>query len=93
MKNLPGPSKTVQEELTFIAPILGTNQKIYDRLTLAQEIKLGLSMYTPSAETQKYLKDAVVHELAMILPPSLVIKKCALDDFTGEVGQKIQCNF
>jgi len=57
LKGLPAP-KAVQEELAFVAPVLGTNQKIYDRLALAQELKLGVGMYTPSSAVQSYLQTA-----------------------------------
>jgi len=57
LKGLPAP-KAVQEELAFVAPVLGTNQKIYDRLALAQELKLGVGMYTPSSAVHSYLQTA-----------------------------------
>jgi hypothetical protein len=35
-------------ELALIAPVIAINQKELDRVTLAEEFKIGLTMYKPS---------------------------------------------
>jgi len=75
-----------------VAPIIASNQKIADRLTLASELKLGLSVYSPSSATSQYLKEAPVHEIALNLP-NLLLPKTRLDDFTGDIGESVKCDF
>lgn len=50
-------------------------------------------MYTPTDKAQQYLKEAQTHDVAMGLPQHLMLTKCKLDDFTGEVGEKVKCDF
>jgi len=38
-------SEAVLKELYLVSPIIALNQKIFDRLTLAQELQDGLSFY------------------------------------------------
>lgn len=38
-------SEEVEKELMFVVPIIANNQKIFDRLTIANELKLGMSLY------------------------------------------------
>lgn len=82
----------VLAELCLVAPLLGVNQKIKDRITLAHELKQGLNVYMPSAGTSQYLKETAAHEIANILP-SLQLPKTRLDSFTGNVGEKVTCDF
>jgi hypothetical protein len=56
------------KELEFVAPIIAMNQKISDRIILAEELKLGLSSYVPSTEVLAFLKKAKIQELAIIFP-------------------------
>ena len=67
------------------------NQKISDRIILAEELKLGLSSYVPSTEVLAFLKKAKVQELA-ILFPTLQLPRTILDKFEGEVGEHVLNN-
>ena len=67
------------------------NQKIGDRIILAEELKLGLSSYVPSTEVLTFLKKAKVQELAIICP-SLQLPRTILDKFEGEVGEHVLNN-
>jgi len=49
-------------------------------------------MYLPSEETSYYLKQTSAYEIALNLP-NLNLPKTKLDSFSGEVGEKIKCDF
>ena len=79
--------------MDFIAPILATHLKLKDRLSLASYLKFADDgLYEPTQTTSDYLEDALAFDIAMILPP-LAIDKAKIDSFSGEVSDKIECDF
>ncbi len=82
----------IQTELNLVAPILGTNQRISDRLTLASELKQGFQIYTPTSSVLQYLKATSVQDIAVNLP-CLQVQKAKLDEFVGDIGPKVLCDF
>jgi hypothetical protein len=74
--------------LKLVAPILGTSYKIYDRLSLAEQLKIGVPVYRPTEATANYLQTAPMHEVAQLLP-NLILPKARLDSFDGDISECI----
>ena len=75
-----------------MAPIIATNYKIVDRIHLVQEMQQGLPVYKPSQQVAQYLNNTAAHEIALKLP-SLLLAKVRLDNYAGEVGEHVKCDF
>lgn len=63
-----------------------------DRLALANEMKHGIALYKPSKEVATFVSEALVHEVALLMP-DLKLPKARLDSFIGDASEKVKCDF
>lgn len=59
---------------------------------MASELKHGLGVYTPSPAVTMFLKETSVADIALSLP-NLTLQKARLEHFTGDVGDRVKCDF
>ena len=65
--------------------MIAINQKILDRVTLAEELKQGVSQYIPSDAVKKFLAANDETDICLALP-KLTSVKARLSDYEGEIG-------
>jgi hypothetical protein len=61
-------SSEVQQEINLVAPVVATNIEVFDRITLASELKNGLPKYKPSPAVSTWIAETPILEIAAALP-------------------------